>query len=56
MKVKDLIALLATVDPESDVLIADNGSIMNTGSVQETVDYNEDNNTDEYFIVTEEWQ
>ena len=57
MKVKELIALLQNVDPETEVLIAENGSIFNTGSAQETVDYNvEYSETGEFFIVTEEWQ
>lgn len=56
MKVKELIALLQNINPETEVLIADNGSILNTGSAQETVDYNKDNATDEFFVVAEEWQ
>ena len=57
MKVKDLIKLLANIDPESEVLISDNGSILNTAPAQETVDYNvECSETGEFFIVTEEWE
>ena len=56
MKVKDLIELLANVDPESEVLISDNGSILNTGPAQATLDYNTDNDTGEFFILTEEWE
>ena len=57
MKVKELIELLANIDPELEVLISDNGSILNTGPAQETVDYNvEYSETGEFFIVTEEWQ
>jgi hypothetical protein len=56
MKVKDLIKLLANVDPESEVLISDNGSILNTGLAQATLDYNTDNDTSEFFILTEEWE
>ena len=56
MKVKELIAILQNINPESEVLIADNGSILNIGSVQETLDYNVDNDTDEFFVVTEEWE
>lgn len=57
MKVKDLIKLLADVDPEHEVLISDNGSILNTGSAQDTLDYNiECAETNEFFIVSEEWQ
>ena len=57
MKVKELIELLANIDPELEVLIGDNGSILNTGPAQETVDYNvECSKTGEFFIVTEEWE
>lgn len=57
MKVKELIALLQNINPETEVLIADNGSILNTGSAQETVDYNADcAETGEFFVVAEEWQ
>lgn len=56
MKVKDLIELLANVDPEFQVLINDNGSILNTAPVQDTLDYNALNDTGEFYIVTEEWQ
>ena len=56
MKVKDLIKLLADVDPEHEVLISDNGSILNTGSAQDTLEYNAECETNEFFIVTEEWE
>ena len=56
MKVKDLIKLLADVDPEHEVLISDNGSILNTGSAQDTLDYNAECETNEFFIVTDEWE
>ena len=56
MKVKDLIELLANVDPESEVLISDKGSILNTGPAQATLDYNTDNDTGEFFVVAEEWE
>ena len=56
MKVKELIAILQNINPESEVLIADNGSVLNIGSAQETLDYNKDNDTDEFFVVTEEWE
>ena len=57
MKVKELIVLLQNVDPETEVLIADNGSIMNTGKAQDTLDYNADcAETGEFFVVAEEWQ
>lgn len=57
MKVKELIELLANVDLESEVLINDNGSMLKTGSVALTEGYNFDNDQDtgEFFIVTEEW-
>jgi hypothetical protein len=56
MKVKDLIALLADVDPEFHVVICDNGSILPTGPTQATLDYNNaDNVTGDFYIVTEEW-
>ena len=56
MKAKELIAILQNINPETEVLIADNGSILNLGSPQETLDYNVDNDTDEFFVVAEEWQ
>jgi len=57
MKVKDLIKLLANVDPELEVLISDNGSILNTGPAQATLDYNvECAEAGEFFVVTEEWE
>ena len=56
MKVKELIAILQNINPETEVLIADNGSILNLGSAQETLDYNKGNDTDEFFVVAEEWQ
>jgi|APCry1669189034_1035192.scaffolds.fasta_scaffold526078_1 hypothetical protein len=58
MKVKELIELLAKEHPDAEVIVADNGSMLKTGSVALTVDYNFDNDQDtgEFFIVTEEWQ
>jgi len=56
MKVKDLIELLAEVDPEHEVLIYDNGSILTTGKAQDTLEYNAECETNEFFIVTEEWE
>jgi hypothetical protein len=58
MKVNELIELLAKENPDAEVIIADNGSILKTGSVKETVEYNFDNDQDsfEFFIVTEEWE
>ena len=51
MKVKDLIELLAEIDPEYEVVIYDNGSILNTGDAQDTFC-----ETNEFYIVTEEWE
>lgn len=57
MKAKELIALLQNVDPETEVLIADNGSILDTGSAQDTLDYNADcAENGEFFVVTKEWE
>jgi len=56
MKVKDLIELLAEIDPEYEVMIYDNGSILNTGEAQDTLEYNAECETSEFFIVTEEWE
>jgi hypothetical protein len=56
MKVKDLIELLADVDPEHEVLIYDNGSILSTDEAQDTLEYNAECETNEFFIVTEEWE
>jgi hypothetical protein len=55
MKVKELMAILANVDPEAELLVCDNGSILNTESAQATQDYNvEWVEAGEFFIVTEE--
>lgn len=56
MKVKELLNLLSGANPEAKVLIADNGSILPTGPAQDSVDYNIDNDTDEFFLVTEEYE
>jgi hypothetical protein len=57
MKVKELMAILANVDPEAELLVCDNGSILNTESAQATQDYNvEWVEAGEFFIVTEEWK
>ena len=40
MKVKELIELLAKEHPDAEVIVADNGSMLKTGSVALTVDYN----------------
>jgi hypothetical protein len=55
MKVKDLIELLAEIDPEHEVMIYDNGSILNTGDAQDSLEYNAECETTEFFIVAEEW-
>ena len=59
MKVKELLKLLEGVDPESAVLIRDNGSILLTADFDEHKDYNvtpEGVNTSEIFILSsEEW-
>ena len=56
MKVKELMTMLANVDPEFHVLICDQGSILTT-ETQATMDYNNaDNVTGEFYIVTEEWE
>lgn len=56
MKVKDLVQVLATANPDAEVLIRLSGSIYPTAPVEETTDYNTDGPPDEYFIVTnEEW-
>ena len=56
MKVKDLIELLAEIDPEHEVMIYDNGSILNTGDAQDTLEYNAEVETNEFYIVAEEWE
>ena len=58
MKVKDLLKLLEGVDPESTVLIRDNGSILPTDNFDEHDDYNSDRGEEkEFFILaTEEWE
>jgi len=56
MKVKDLIELLAEIDPEYEVMIYDNGSILSTGDAQDTLEYNAECETNEFFIVAEEWE
>ena len=55
MKVKDLLKLLEGVDPESDVLICDNGSILATDNVNEHNDYNHDPERG-FYIVAKEWE
>ena len=56
MKVKDLVELLADVDPEHEVMIYDNGSILSTDEAQDTLEYNAECENNEFFIVTEEWE
>lgn len=56
MKVKDLLRLLEGVDPESTVLIRDNGSILPTDNFDAHKGYNVDRSVLEFFILaTEEW-
>jgi hypothetical protein len=56
MKVKDLIKLLENVDPESTVLIRDNGSILPTDNVDEHADYNHESEGEFYILASEEWE
>ena len=56
MKVKDLIQLLAEIDPEYEVMLYDNGSILSTGDAQDTLEYNAECETNEFYIVAEEWE
>jgi hypothetical protein len=55
MKIKDLIEILSTQDPEQEIAIVDNGSILKSSSVEAMIEYNQDNDTGEYFIPTEEY-
>lgn len=57
MKVKDLLKLLEGVDPESVVLICDDGSILPTDNLNEHQDYNFGNDGPEFFILaSQEWE
>jgi len=56
MKVKELILLLSNIDPDYEVVICDNGSILKTGTAQATQDYNAGSTTEEFYIETEEWE
>ena len=58
MKVKDLLKLLEGVDPESVVLVRENGVISPTDNFDEHDDYNCDRDREsEFFIlVSEEWE
>lgn len=58
MKVKELLELLKDVDPESVVLIRDNGSISPTDNFDEHSDYNFDREgeLEFYILVSEEWE
>ena len=55
MTVKELIELLNTFDKNAEVLICDNGSILATSQVEETASYNEENDSVEFFILTEDY-
>ena len=56
MKVKDLLKLLEGVDPESVVLIRDNGSILPTDNFNEHSDYNHESENEFYILASEEWE
>jgi len=56
MKVKDLIELLNEIDPEYEVMLYDNGSILSTADAQDTLEYNAECETNEFYIVAEEWE
>lgn len=58
MKVKELVKWLSHVNPEYEVLINDNGSILNTGPIELTLDYNDQafDQDGEFYILTQEWE
>ena len=56
MKVKDLLKLLEGVNPESTVLIRDNGSILPTDNFDEHDDYNHESEGEFYILASEEWE
>jgi len=56
MKVKDLLKLLDGVNPESVVLIRDNGSILPTDNFDEHSDYNSGSELEFFILATEEWE
>ena len=55
MKVKDLIKLLEGTDPESTVLICDDGSILPTANFDEHADYNHKSDGEFFILASEEW-
>lgn len=54
MKNRELAALLLAGDPEAEVCINLDGSIFSTLSLEETEEYNQGNNTGEFFILASE--
>ena len=56
MKVKDLLKLLEGVNPESTVLIRDNGSILPTDNFDEHDDYNHGSEGEFFILASEEWE
>lgn len=55
MKVKELLELLKDVDPESVVMIRDNGSILPTDTFDEHSIYNHESENEFYILASEEW-
>ena len=56
MKVKDLLKLLEGVDPESVVMIRDNGSILPTDNFDEHIEYNQESGNEFFILASEEWE
>ena len=54
MKIKDLIALLQTYDPEGDVLVRLDGRILPTDNADEHSDYNDLAEKDFYVLAKAE--
>lgn len=55
MKVRELKQLVEYADPEADVLICDDGSILRTDTLKEHEDYNKGSES-EIFIIVEPYQ
>lgn len=51
MKVKELRELLAQADSEAEVVIHIDGSIFSSSTKEELEDYNEGNDTNEFFLL-----
>ncbi len=51
MQVKNLIKLLEKANPEAEVAVYDNGSILSTKDAEDTLLYNKEL-SDEFYIVT----